>query len=735
MGSELSSISDEIINISNEIEAISTEIYNAEQSVGSAITDLIIPESNNNLSLPGIQVSVPEPVVRRSTEVPVVPISDIPPEQGSTNPTDEPVVIKPSPDEISIPIENENGRRNLVPIDNPIFNNNSTTSNIPSSDTVGGTLIDNLLGIGLGLTPSILNLFQSTEPTNWRNYINTNNLMMSGLLALIPSYANSYISPELYGILLAGTVGSFFDNFLKKIHMDIITLNPLERYSSGQFGFESGLNIDPRLYDIDNVITENRIISTNKITQIIMSLPIIRSIFNINEMNYEISESGIGAILPQFLNIVQKLIFSGIPGIIPRIPVMINERGAEYVEIASYADRIKNIFSYSSGIFFGLISILTYIAYDTGTSINQIYTNRIPVLSTERTYSMQMINSGLVTILESAPKQLGITDEKLSKLLSQMLVEFAFLYKSNATQSQAINILFDDLIPQTFGTDLVSYLGVEFMNELSSAIKKPVTNQYLKDTFTFMINNKLVDSLDYLLSEVGLKSGLLKNYNFQPFKRNFTSILSDLTVKSSENPLDNLKVLGFCILPNKTEKLNNEIEINEIPENDKIFAFMSNEAYNPINERKNISPWINIPGLSTEESTVYENNLGEQILAIRGTSNKKDLASDIHIGKGSMKDSPRFNKELSLAKSLKGLVAVTGHSLGGSIANFISSSIGVPAITFNPGFITEEENLDYSKSTNYRIDNDPVSVSLKKGKNFVLKPKKGKFEHSMENFL
>jgi len=316
-----------------------------------------------------------------------------------------------------------------------------------------------------------------------------------------------------------------------------------------------------------------------------------------------------------------------------------------------------------------------------------------------------------------------------------MLIEFGFLYRSSVTRDQAVNILFDDLIPQALGTDLLTYVGAETADEFSSVIGKPLTNEMLKQTFSFMLNNQLVDVIDGTLTDIGLTSGLLKNFDWQPFKGNFTSILNDLTIESQINPIDKLKILGFAILPGSTQDERNlDIPLAELPSEDKKFAFFADQAYKPISERKNFEDWQYQEDKSSTEYAVYKNQNGEQILSLRGTKGLKDLITDIHIIKGSLEDSVRFNRDLSIAKELNNLVAVTGHSLGGAIANFISSELAVPAITFNAGFVTKQD-IDFSMSKNYKIDNDPISLSLNKGKNFVLKPKKGTFQHSMQNFL
>lgn len=748
MGNELSTVADTIINISNEIETVATEIYEAEKTIENSIEqtigELILGDPiNRNLALPGIQVVAPPLTDRILSEPDPVPLSDITPEQGSTNPTNEPTEIKPSPDDLVIPIENENGKRNLVPLNNPTENqteNSTVTNNIPSSDSMGGILIDNLLGLVSGIIPTgaILakTFLTSDQPLSLNSYnpINGKNIrskIITALLATSTAVASS-ISPNLYGLMIVATEMLFFSQFANIVNVDIVTGLKLIKNDHGEFSYSEKEFVDPRIFFHDvqdegvplQIVPSSRVIQIPELTRLIMNLPWIKEYFHFSAEGF-VGSSIVS--LPSSENIFKKIFMMFQPR---------NFEGNREIDVDEYSDLMKTfVYNSATSVLFVIVVGIMYVSYDFATTANEFLTNRVPVLSTERPpVGFITLDYGLNIFLEKFPKMLNVRDPKLARLLTEVMKEFAFLYYSPATKAQAVDILFDQLIPSAFGTDLVSYLG-DTASEFSTVIGEQLTNKLLKEVVKTMIDNNLVDIIDGNLNLLGLESGLLKNFNWQPFK-NLTSILNDIVIKSSENAFSDLKIIGFTVLPGKSnDNRIMEKEIIEIPENDKIFANLSNEAYKKVDERKNFEEWEYQKDLSDEESAVYRNEKGEQILAVRGTTNLKDSISDIHIIRGTMKDSKRFNKELSKAKELKGLIAVTGHSLGGAISNYISSELGIPSITFNAGYISDKDNLDFTKSKNYKISNDPVSTSLNKGKNFIMKPKKKTFEHSMENFL
>jgi hypothetical protein len=121
--------------------------------------------------------------------------------------------------------------------------------------------------------------------------------------------------------------------------------------------------------------------------------------------------------------------------------------------------------------------------------------------------------------------------------------------------------------------------------------------------------------------------------------------------------------------------------------------------------------------LSNEYGTVYvSNKTGKATVAFSGTQFNaphkgvggkikraaKDVWADLHIASGTEQDSEEFRKASAQFEEVqkqygKGNVDVTGHSLGGSKAMYISSKYGVHADAYNPGW-TPEGALLHSKA-------------------------------------
>jgi len=108
-----------------------------------------------------------------------------------------------------------------------------------------------------------------------------------------------------------------------------------------------------------------------------------------------------------------------------------------------------------------------------------------------------------------------------------------------------------------------------------------------------------------------------------------------------------------------------------------------------------------LPGMSDDNrKTFYNAKTDKVIIAYRGTqpTNVSDLTADTAIFFGVERASPRFNEALRHAKAVeraagKGRVEVTGHSLGGSEALYVSENTGIPSVTYNPGKTFQQFDL------------------------------------------
>jgi hypothetical protein len=120
--------------------------------------------------------------------------------------------------------------------------------------------------------------------------------------------------------------------------------------------------------------------------------------------------------------------------------------------------------------------------------------------------------------------------------------------------------------------------------------------------------------------------------------------------------------------------------------------------------------------LSTRETAIYAN---DQIIIIsfRGTDNKTDiLVADLQIALSSLdQNSSRVKSALKLTrevmkKYLRYSYLLTGHSLGGSICDIVSSITGIPAHTFNIGASVNTRS-ECKLCIHHVIKSDPISNS------------------------
>ena len=149
--------------------------------------------------------------------------------------------------------------------------------------------------------------------------------------------------------------------------------------------------------------------------------------------------------------------------------------------------------------------------------------------------------------------------------------------------------------------------------------------------------------------------------------------------------------------------------------------------------------------LSTTETAIYAN---DQVLIIsfRGTDNKSDiLVSDLQIALSSLdQNSSRVKSSLKLTREVMEKYPghsylLTGHSLGGSIGDIVSSITGIPAHTFNIGSSVNTKS-ECKLCIHHVIKSDPVSnsaIGFLKGANIVVYDKqiKNLNPHTIKQFL
>lgn len=168
-------------------------------------------------------------------------------------------------------------------------------------------------------------------------------------------------------------------------------------------------------------------------------------------------------------------------------------------------------------------------------------------------------------------------------------------------------------------------------------------------------------------------------------------------------------------------------------------------------EQSEIDGWKPINTIDNKETgfraAAYKKD-GKVIIAYCGTNDKKDISNDTQMAKGEIpeqfKEADEFFQQI--AKENEGCpILVTGHSLGGSLAELVASkNESTAAVTFNAFGVDKIVNSDKAKelslkdnqnSYNYIIDGDPVSTSSKHvGETTLLKTDKTN-THSIANYL
>jgi hypothetical protein len=118
--------------------------------------------------------------------------------------------------------------------------------------------------------------------------------------------------------------------------------------------------------------------------------------------------------------------------------------------------------------------------------------------------------------------------------------------------------------------------------------------------------------------------------------------------------------------------------------------------------------------LSNHNQQVYYNpNEKKLILNVAGTHNLRDWATDAYLAAGKLKDTNRFKEAKNIYNQAKqkyqgSNATITGHSLGGSIAGYISGDANDKVVTFNKGATIGQKMR--ANETHYRTRGDLVSV-------------------------
>jgi hypothetical protein len=227
------------------------------------------------------------------------------------------------------------------------------------------------------------------------------------------------------------------------------------------------------------------------------------------------------------------------------------------------------------------------------------------------------------------------------------------------------------------------------------------------------------------------------------------------------------KIAGVTALK---ESLKSGVErVDEVPSEDQIYAVASDIAYehfiNNQDSKKTqqkldqyASGHTVIPELSNELAVTLQTPDNKAILAFRGTYSVKDIETDVAIATGRHrlpKDIVNRGNELQKnsllpkqftdaqalyekVKSTYGDVVVTGHSKGGTLADYVGRNNSERAVTFNQGdsllSLPFEEKMQ-SDTKAYITDSDLISLSTLGFKNKPVIVKQKEVNNDLERLV
>tara|TARA_R110000787_G_scaffold69043_1_gene154006 strand:+ start:1841 stop:4996 length:3156 start_codon:yes stop_codon:yes gene_type:complete len=190
---------------------------------------------------------------------------------------------------------------------------------------------------------------------------------------------------------------------------------------------------------------------------------------------------------------------------------------------------------------------------------------------------------------------------------------------------------------------------------------------------------------------------------------------------------------------NKVHDRNRKQPDHEIDKFGQMYAVFSDAAYFKSNAARNrlldgfdlTRDWDVVDSMSGSDVVVMRNNgtvdddNPNYVISYRGTSKLQDLAVDVHIAVGRIENTVRFEKASSLVDRLvktigpDKTIALTGHSLGGSLAYAVGQKKQLNSVHFNRGSGVLD-SVRFGKPYNsigYTTDYDMVSAMSRISKN------------------
>lgn len=146
--------------------------------------------------------------------------------------------------------------------------------------------------------------------------------------------------------------------------------------------------------------------------------------------------------------------------------------------------------------------------------------------------------------------------------------------------------------------------------------------------------------------------------------------------------------------------------------------------------------------LSNQNQQVWYNPKENKLLYnVAGTHNLKDWGTDLYLGLGKLKETNRYKEAKNILEQAKKKynnpkTIISGHSLGGTITNYIGDK-NDKKYSFNAGYtIGQKTRSNNGNTTNLRTFTDPVSLlslGAKNQKNISFGGLNPILSHNLEN--